>query len=436
MKTIVVTSINPTSKLRLQRRCFKAWQSLGMDALSFNTQYEANLLMQNGFPESSIRCISDEHSGQAIFGKPVPLIRPLLETLKHQQQWDCIVLTNSDIYPAVRNRSIANYWSAHGPAVALAREEIHSLSAHDYDSESPYRGGLDVFVFQREALDNLLGVLSDCAASARMAFGIPGWDYLVSASLLSTQVGGSVFDSHVLIHQSHKPTYGDMSEFGHYVPDLRRLGKVSHDDPIKAADEFAALIERECRQNEQASRIAKLIYYESPKPVSTSQAENAEFNRCMRRLRQIAPGMEGHYRRRSINSLYEKLASEPNVSMETAFSLLCNSKSNWFLFNQALYAIVLALKAKPESAWKGCRKVYPKGNQHNAALRNILSRHDEDDPLRRFWIARLFGSEVVDHGIFNSRIYNYLILATENDCELRLAQEIFSMIQLENQHAA
>ena len=436
MKTFVVTSINPASKLNHQRRCFQGWQSLGMDVFSFNARYEADLLVQAGFPESSIRCISDEHSGKAIFGKSVPLIRPLLETLRNQQQWDCVILTNSDIYPAVRNPSIVNYWAAHGPALALAREEIHSLSAHGYDSTSPYRGGLDIFVFQRDALENVIGVLNHCTSSARMAFGMPGWDYLMTASLLSNNVGGKVFDSHVLIHQSHKPTYGNMNEFANYVPDLRRLGKVNYDDPVEAADEFARLIERECRQNQQASRMAKLLYYESPQPASIFQTENAEFNRCRRRMNQLAPGMEDYYRRRSISSLFERLASDPNTPLETALSLICNSNSKWFLFNQALYAIVFALKAKPELARKRCKQVYPKGNQHKAALRNILNRHDEDDPLRRFWIARLFGSELVDHGIFNSRLYKYLVLATENDCELQLVEEIFSMIQLEEQNAA
>jgi hypothetical protein len=435
-KTLVVTSINPAGKLDHQRLCFDRWQSLGMDVITCNTRLESDMLVRNGFPENRIRPINMEHSGKIIFGKPVPLIKPLLEALYHEQKYDCIVLTNSDIYPSIRTGSIVSYWAMHSPALAMTREEIHDLFAHDYDSSSPYRGGLDVFFLQREALARVNEMLNAFASSSRMAFGMPGWDYLMAAVILSPAVGGRIFDSHLLLHQSHRPTYGNMDEFSHYVQDLRQLGAVTDITPSGAAAEFASVIERECRNQHKDSRMAKLLYYQKPVRRSVSRQRTMEFERCWQQMLLLAPGMANCYRKWTICSLYERLANDPDASLETALPLVCNSKSAWFQFNQALFAIVLSLKARSVTKSRTFTDNYPKGNQHGAALRNILNRHDENDPLRRFWIARLFGSELVNHGIFNRRLFNYLVLATENDSELQLTQEILSMIRRKQPNAA
>lgn len=426
-ETLVVTSINPFSRLGHQRRCVEGWQSIGMDVVSCNTHGEAELLKKKGFPASFIRPVADEHSGQALFGKPVPLIRPLLDALEKDQLYEGVVLANSDIFPAIRSSSITNYWAAHAPALALTREETHDLFSHDFDSESAYRGGLDIFFFQRDALAKINALLRKSPSSMRMAFGVPGWDFLLSACLLAPEVGGRIFDSHVMLHRTHKPTYGDMSEFAHYVPDLQRLGAVSNSAPSVAADEFAAVIERECRNQRKSSRAARLLYYHRPHREPGSTNESEEFDRCWADMMRLAERLCDSYRKRAAASLYQRMAHDRTVSLDTALSLFCNSKSALFQFNQALFAIVFSLKAGRSERVQSFKQTYPEGNQHAAALRNIMKRHDENDPLRRYWIARLFGSELVDHGIFNPRLYNYLVLASENDCELELTREIKSI---------
>jgi hypothetical protein len=436
LNPIVVTSINPTGKMAHQRLCFERWRSLGMRTMTCNTQPEARVLAQSGFPEECIRLIPEEHSGQSLFGKPVPLIKPLLEALYLEQPFDCLILTNSDIYPAIRTHSIVRYWATHGPALALTRDEIHDLAAHDYDSSCPYRGGLDVFVIQRDGLTGIIELLGGLESSSRMAFGMPGWDYLMAATLLSPRVGGRIFDSHVLIHQSHKPTYGSMDEFSNYVEDLKNLGAVSDDDPAVAAAQFASLIEQECRRQHKDSSMARLLYYQRPERHSSASQLNARFERVWQQLIRMAPAMENCYRKRAISSLYQRLLNDPEVSFEAALPLICNSKSTWFQFHQALFAIVLCLKAHTETRQLKITENYPKGNQHRAALRNIIDRHDENDPLRRLWIARLFGSELVNHQIFNPRLFDYLVLASQNDSELQLTMEILSMTRSTIEHAA
>jgi hypothetical protein len=423
-RALVVTSLNPFAKLDYQMLCFERWKSTGMQVITCNTRSEANRLIKAGFLSSDIQIVRDDRSGLKLFGKPVPLIYPLLLSLSKEHEHDCFVLTNSDIYPAIRSSSIVRYWMAQAPALALTREETHDLSAHSYDRESPYRGGLDTFILRRSALEKVNYILGERKATPRMAFGVPGWDYLMGSCILSSEVGGKILDSQVLLHESHQTTYGNMSEFKNYVPDLQRMGMVKGTDPAIAADEFASLIDQGCRSERKASRMARLLYYKAPERTRSVAGNSAEFEICWQRLMTLAPIFKGRYRKRAVASLFNRMASDSSASMDTALSFLVDSKSAFFQFNQALFAIVFVLMARHSNDQPAFTRVYPKANQHAAALRNILNRHDENDPLRRFWIARLFGSELIDHKILNPRIYQYLLLASENDCELALILEI------------
>ena len=436
INTLVVTSVNPFSKLEYQRLCFRQWQSLGMEVVSCNTRKEAEILRKNGFDENEIRLVADLDSGQILFGKPVPLIRPLLAALEREGRFDRFLITNSDIYPAVRSSTIARFWALQAPALALTREETHELSAHEYDSDSPYRGGLDAFFLQRDALSKVNRLLAQSQASPRMAFGAPGWDYLMGACLLSPEIAGKILDSHVLIHQSHQATYGNMDEFGHYLPDLRRLGVITADEPSAAAAEFAAVIEKQCCEQKKSSQVARLLYYKRAERLALENYEQKQVETCWKHLTAIAPAVADCYRKRAVTSLYQRMMNDSTASLETALSLFCNSQSVLFKFNQVLFAIVFVLIARATKAKLSFTQTYPAGSQHGPALRNILTRHDEDDPQRRLWIARQFGSELVDHSIFNPRLYQYLILASENDCELELVQQIKVIVNGELKNAA
>ena len=404
--------------------------------LSCNTKEEAEILAQRGFSKASIRQVPEEHSGKALFGKSVPLIRPLLAEIEEQHSFDYLLLTNSDIYPAIRSGTIPRYWATTAPALALTREETHELASHSFDTEAPYRGGLDTFFFTRPALAKLNRALKQIPAAAQMAFGIPGWDYLMCALVLSPSIAGAVLDSRVLLHRSHQTSYGNMNQFECYVPDLRRLETVTAADTSAAAAEFAELIANNCRKNSKRSRLAKLLFYDPRRRSSEPGNPGSEFEQCWKRLMGLAPGFGYCYRKTAIVSLFSRLRSDQTASLESGLSLLVNSNSVHFKFDQMLFAILFALVARNEPPHGGYASIYPEGNQHAAALRNILDRHDESDPFRRVWIARLFGSELVDHGIFNPRLYEFLVLACENDCEMRLIQEILAITRGTKRHAA
>ena len=58
----------------------------------------------------------------------------------------------------------------------------------------------------------------------RMAFGVPGWDYYLAATLSRREVGGAIMDGPFFWHQSHKTTYGNVDQFASYLPEAHRDG--------------------------------------------------------------------------------------------------------------------------------------------------------------------------------------------------------------------
>jgi len=436
MRTLVVTSVNPFAKVAYQRECFNRWHSCGMRVVTCNTQLESQRLVEQGFSEQDILAVPDAESGQALFGKPVPLIMPLLSALARNEDTEYVILTNSDIYPAIRSGSIVDFWASHAQSLALSREDVYDLCAATFDASTPYRGGLDVFFFSLSALKKIELMLADNGSSERMAFGMPGWDYLLAALIISPEMGGKILDSGVLLHRLHTPTYGNMNEFSHYVPDLQRMGALKSTEPAVAAAEFAAAIEEQCRSNSGVSRFAKLIYFRRPESSRGGEEHDASFEELWTYLASVAPFFEELYRKQSVSSLYKRLVEDKDLGLDAALSLFCTSQSALFQFSQVLYSILFTLHARHSVGASTFNSSYPSGNQHGAALRNILANHDENDPLRRVWLARLFGAELTGHGIFNPRIFQWLILSSESDLELNLVRAIEKFIRSKQKHVA
>lgn len=431
-KTLLVTSINPFSNLAFQLRCFHRWKTLGFDVQTVNVREEVKLLRGRGIGDEDIKLIDDGDSGRELFGKPVPLIKPLIDSLERDQSHDRYLISNSDIFPALRSRTIVDFWERTcNSGLALTRDECHALEAHSYPDEAPYRGGLDIFFMTHGALRRVSRQLGELKAAKRMAFGIPGWDYLMGAAMLSPKVGGAILDSRTLLHVSHRPSYGSMDEFRHYLADMTQLGYTASNNPSVAAADFAARIDTECEKNLALSRTARLLYF-SPAP---DKGKGAGFDQgrsldIFTELLALAPQFEGQYRGSAIRSLINRLAADPDAHLGVALGFLLSSPSKFFRFTQALFAISLALRCKSNSGPMDVTEQYPKGNQHAAALRNILDRHPETDPSRRLEVAKLFGSELVDHRILNRRLYKYLALCCDNKTERALLLDICGMTRI------
>lgn len=434
-KPLLVTTINPFANVPHQLKCFNQWKALGFDVLSVNVEQEARLLRSEGIPDANIRLIDDSETGAELFGKTVPLIKPIIDFLRNDKQHTHFIISNSDIYPAVRSTSIVRFWEcAANQCLALTREECHALDDYSFIDQAPYRGGLDTFFMSQDAL-NLVGQeLDTLTASKRMAFGIPGWDYLLGATILSSRVGGTIADSGTLLHVSHKPSYGAIDEFGHYLPDMVSLGMTEANNASAAAADFAERINAECFANKDIAEKARLIYF-NPIQASTEESSGENSLEKYQNLLSVVPQFEGQYRKKALRSLLNRLCTDPQANFAMALNFLVRSPSKLYSFAQVLFAIALALRCKPGAFPTELVEHYPEGNQHAAALNNIVDRIPESDPSRRLEVAKLFGSELIDHRIFNPRLYNYLVLCSANRMERALLSDIGEMTR-RKKHAA
>lgn len=434
MRPLLITSINPSSNLGFQIKCFSRWKAAGFEARTINIAEEAEKLHAAGMPADEIRVIDTQDSGLSLFSKPVPLIKPVLESLAHEASHECYVISNSDVYPALRSASITSFWQKYADALALTREECITLDSHAFPDHYPYRGGLDTFFMTQEALKRLNHELSNFAASKRMAFGVPGWDYLMGACMLTPEINGRIADSRLLLHVSHRQAYDNIQEFANYVQAISRMGLISADGFAEAAAEFAGRIDAECQKSRHESRMARLIYF-TPPPASTDNiCQLSLWREPMERLTSLAPQLEGQYRVRLIHSLATHFATEQG-RLQTVLDALLNSQSRLFQFVQALFAIAFSIHSKRAVEALHVSERYPPNNRHGQALELIMKEYPESDPGRRLEIAKLFGIELVDHRIYNRRLFNYLALSCSNDSERALLSEINKLV-LGNSHVA
>lgn len=140
-KPVVVTSINPFSRLTHQMRCFQAWTALGFDVHSINTKAEIKELTAAGLPEEAILNVKKRETGAVDYGKAVPRIRPLLNRLQLMYPQSPIVLVNSDIYPAIRDTGFVTAYLTDSPAVASAARKPRRLRQLNLYAAGPIAGG-------------------------------------------------------------------------------------------------------------------------------------------------------------------------------------------------------------------------------------------------------------------------------------------------------
>ena len=282
---LLVTSINPFAKLAHQLRCLEAWAALGFEVRTANVAREAERLVAAGLAPSAILKLDDADTGAALYGKPLPRIAPLLARLAAADPARAVLLVNSDIYPAMRSAEAVRFWAAQAPAMALTREECATLESHRFAVSAPYRNGLDAFLFSPWALKATNMMLAEIPVAARMAFGIPGWDFLLGAVVRSPFVGGRLLDSGVLLHETHSTTYANVDAFAPYLPAMHDLKAATTYTATEAAHEFHRIIVADCAAASSLSRLVKAQFYRAPKPDAPSDAARS----IALRLCELAP---------------------------------------------------------------------------------------------------------------------------------------------------
>lgn len=431
---VVATSVNPVDRspdrMAHQLRCFAAWKALGFEVLSFNHPAEIEALRRAGLAAEDILPAMDHETGLETFGKPVPRIAALLARLARLRPGRAVILVNSDIYPAAGDPGFARFWLDQAPALALTREEAACLEAADFTTRAPYRGGLDTFMLGAPALVAILGALAGLPAAGRMCFGMPGWDYLMGALLASDRIGGRIMDSGILLHQTHPQAYAGIDEFAHYLPAMAALGLPMPvaPDPRQAADaaarRFAERIARDCAAHAGTTRLVRAMHF---RPVAGHDPCSAEALRICRDLQALLPALCWTHNLAVMARVAERIRAEPGTGFGASLALMVSERPGRQQLAEILAAALFHLDCRGPG-FRALTERYPPGNLHARAIRVILDGTGGRPALREVEIARLFCSELVDHGLFNPRLYNWLALGCMNDTERGLLQALRARI--------
>ena len=424
---IVITSINPFAKLEYQLRCFKAWQAAGFDVRTANVEKEAGVLKSAGLSAKEIILLKTEETGQALFGKPVPKVKAVLLRAQALSQGKApVMLVNSDLYPAMRGTGAVAFWGALAPMIAMTREDCPLVESYNYTQDKAYRGGLDAFCMQADALAAVVQKLQDMAVSERMCFGIPGWDYMMGAIALSPQIGGRIMDSGLLLHEIHRNTYTNVQEFSHYLPDIRALSEVRSEDAAQGAAEFSRIIRLACEAETRNTQLAKMMFL-SPitdtRDISAAAAEIARF------MIPFTPSAVWHGNQIYTDSLAARMLLDDCRNFPRAIGFFAVNPDPQYKFCQVLAAILLSLLCQVKVKSGKPTMDYPKGNLHAKAVQGILDGYAPGSGYRRLDFAQLFGAELIEHRIFNPRLYNYMVLSCESDLERKIMTEIWIAIR-------
>lgn len=430
--TIVFTSINPFGRTEVQLECFRAWKRLGVTVRTLNSAKEIDPLLSLGLDKNDILEIDSSETASMFFGKPVPRISALFERAANDFKGQQLVIVNSDIYPAARNAGFIDSYLELAPAAALTREEVGSLNRPPARPGSPYRGGLDTFMFSAWAVPLMADRLAVWGSSERMAFGVPGWDYLVGSQIIDQAIGGIILDGSILLHVSHPQTYSNIDEFGHFISAMKTLGAVQADRVAEAAEEFATKINMLCKSRLSESQRVWACFYKPPKPKSLPSARAMEL---AQEFKQLVPWMAWNYSFSDLARVADERLEAESPDLNEACNFFCKHPHYPFQFSELLIAFLFEYAcAHPSPRPLVCQ--YPVDNLHAPAVEHIIRQHDGEPYHRRMEIARLFCQELLYYDVFNKRLCDWLALNCENEDERILVSKVKSIWEEKNVGAA
>ncbi|MBO6728437.1 MAG: hypothetical protein JJ873_12395 [Maricaulis sp.] len=420
LSTIVFTSLNPFGRTELQLECFKGWKQLDVDIRTLNNAHEKALLLDLGLEDHDILELDESETGDMFFNKPVPRITALFERAANGFEGRKLVIVNSDIYPAARSAGFIDAYLELGPALALTREEVGSLNRPPARSNHPYRGGLDTFMFKPWAVKQMAERLAVWGSSERMAFGVPGWDFLVGSQIVSSQIGGRILDGSLLLHVSHPQTYSNIDEFGHFIEPMQSLDAVNADTIADAAEEFAQKINAMCIEHVAESRRVWACYY---KPPATQELPSARAMEVARDTAETVVWASWNYSFSELARFADERLQADKPSLEAASAFFCRHPEYDHQFGEVLLALMFEYACAHPSP-RPVKSEYPKFNMHAAAVERILKNTAHSEPHRRVEIARLFCRELLEYDIFNVRLYDWMGLSCKNEDERTLVAKV------------
>lgn len=417
---IVVTSINPFGRTDVQLACFEQWQRLGHSVYTFNHQSEAAAVKALGIDDGAIVELGDAETGLEVHGKPVPRILSVLDRAVVMFGRD-ILLVNSDLLADARAGVFVEPWQAEKRPIGLVREDELSNEVQIRSLTRSYTNGIDGFFLPRQVAMDICERLKLFEAARRMCFGMIGWDFAMGAAVL--EAGGTIRRCPTLVHEYHKPTYSDVSEFAHYVSLMETMGLEVGSSEHHAAANFARLIDEKCSAAGNAVAIDRF------RPTGERSLLGARGREVLDAMERLCLDFVVAFGRECTVALIHALDRRRDISLADILVLLsrCEPKS---IFGLCLFISVTRLHLGAQKADEFTLS-YPRTSQHSAALTAIRHAHGEDrDGLRRA-VVQLFLVELDEYGIFNPRLFNYLALCCENDAERALLGELLRLVKKE-----
>ena len=410
MKSLVITSVNPYTKIESQTRCFNAWKALGYDIVSFNPKNERTILLKHGFEVEELCLIELSETAVGLFGKQIPRILPVLNRACGLP-YDNYILTNSDIFPAHR-KPISSFLASLNDCIALTRNECVYLPNNTYTDNSPYRGGLDIFFFTHLGLVNIFNKLINEDVAERMTFGIPGWDYFLGHLII--QSGGLVMDGEVLLHESHQTSYGKIDEFQFYADVMVKSGKYKAGEVNEIAAAFASNIFSQCEANERNSTLLKRLYYRAP-VLNKSELYDDDVAAVLKEVENVA--LNFNIDIKITASLRGFVKSQLNgISWVAAEAYRKNEMQGMPIIQASFMLLLIQLIIKKRLNKLHVSSVYPMGNMHGVALRQIIQ--NTHGMKRMHYLLGLFCSELAEHNVFNNDLYKYFVLSADSQRKL------------------
>lgn len=422
-KPLVITSINPYGDVEWQKDCIESFASTGHDVISFNIDEEATMLEALRF-KVKVCTITTEQTGSTIYGKPVPLISEVLRLAYQSTIRPYYILTNSDIFYA-GNRPCNDFSHSIAQAFAFTRVDVVNNTHNPTTSWKTYRGGLDVFGFTRDGLADCLEILSKYKqVSSLMAYGIPGWDFLMGSIVLGN-LNGYCMDGTIYHHKIHPQTYTSPAALLPYVETINNIGYTNAASSEEAAHQFACKIESECIKRLSFSKLLRTAFY-TPKhhkkrlitahadlqQISRSSDDCPVYNSASILLCECYQQSEVL----KIHRLMKTISQNTNHYYPAIRDTFVLSGSSIIRMRKHILIASLYLSTMVRNTSLYFTDIYPSGNSHHAALEAISKISDRFNSAYQF--AQLFYSELIEYRIYNRNVAK-LILAHLDDARYR-----------------
>jgi len=197
-------------------------------------------------------------------------------------------------------------------------------------------------------------------------------------------------------------------------------------DSAQGAAAFSKIIHQACDAETRNTQIAKMMYFT---PVANVVEIGTESYQISQLLARYTPSTVWHGKQAYIASLANRMLSGDSRNFPRAVSFFAVNPDPQYRFNQVLAAILFSLLCQVQAKVGKPTSKYPKGNLHAKAVQGILDGYSPGSGYRRLDFAQLFGAELIEHRIFNPRLYKYLVLCCETELERSLITEISTAVR-------